>query len=247
MRLKVVNKKSLVVGALLIAISASYIVVDRYYNYKQAETIKEVASSWVASITPTKIENKEPLIDDVIEVVTENQEIEEVDSYVNCISIPDLNILARINEGVDSDALHTGVGHFEESVLAGEVGNFCIAGHASDTYNCVFNRLKEINIFDTIDIYDSQGRKYEYTVISTTVVQPDYVRVLDTKVSSDKKEMTVITCTDKGQRRLVVKAEILSESKLAELKQNQRNSLLDVAEQYNNLVSVSNLYDYLAN
>lgn len=247
MKFKVSNKKSLIIGAILIVISSSYIIIDRYYNFKESNVGKEVLKKWELSITPDKVKEDKKSETSFVEMITENQELEEVTSMVNCISIPELKILAKVNEGITSDALHTGVGHFDNTANIGEAGNFCIAGHASDTYNCVFNKLNEINKYDTIDVYDKSGRKYEYTVINTFVVQSDYTDVLDYDSSSDERFMTIVTCTDRGQRRFIVVAKILSEDEIVALRESERNEILDTASQYNNIINVPEMYDYFTN
>ena len=250
MKFKVINKKYLVLGLILFGVSATYIGADRYYNQKELELLAEEASDWSITLLPSESDKSslpktdELVSQEVIESVSGDQEVEAVTSYVNCISIPELDILAKINEGVDSDALHRGVGHFEDTVLPGEIGNFAIAGHSSDTYNCILNKIKEISLYDEIDVYDSWGTKYTYTVISTTVVQPDYLRVLDTVAGSDDRLMTIVTCVDNGQRRFIVKAQILTDEEVEVLKTNQRNKMLDTARQYNNTIPVSHLYEY---
>lgn len=81
-----------------------------------------------------------------------------------------------IYEGTTRDILKRGVGHYEQSVMPGQVGNFSLAGHRV-TYGKPFNRIAELVpgdkvIIETVDTY------YVYTIVSSEIVLPTDVRVV---------------------------------------------------------------------
>ena len=83
-------------------------------------------------------------------------------------------------------------------------GNICIAGH---NYNnsMFFSNLFLLNITDEIYIYDNYGQKYIYKIFkSYEVNESDLSPIFDYNQSS--KELTLITCDNLNNNRLVVKA-----------------------------------------
>ena len=89
--------------------------------------------------------------------------------------------------------------------MPGENGNFCIAGHSSTVYNNVFNNLKNINLNDEIKITTSEG-EFTYLVSEIFETEPTNVGVLNQ--NNDLKEMTIVTCTNGGKDRLIVKGNL---------------------------------------
>lgn len=85
-----------------------------------------------------------------------------------------------------------------------EVGNYVIVGHNYKNKK-MFGKLSSINIGDQIELTDLTGRTLKYAVYDKYKVSPE-----DTSCTSQKtngnKEITLITCTNYGTQRLVVKA-----------------------------------------
>lgn len=85
-----------------------------------------------------------------------------------------------------------------------EVGNYVIVGHNYRNKK-MFGKLSEMKIGDEIELQDLTGRTIKYIVYDRNIVSPD-----DTSCTSQKtngnKEITLITCTNYGTQRLVIKA-----------------------------------------
>ena len=93
-----------------------------------------------------------------------------------------------IVEGTDNKYLKYYACHFEGTAMPGEEGNFSVAGHSSYLYNQVFNELHKVKINDEIEIETTKGIfKYKIT----------------------EKEITLVTCTNGGKKRLIIKGEIM--------------------------------------
>lgn len=151
----------------------------------------------------------------------------EIKEGVSQISIPKLNILAPIVEGTDSYSLSVSAGHFKDTAKMGERGNYCIAGHSSSIYNCIFNDIHNINILEPMYFTNSVGKTFTYYVTEKFVVEPTEIEVL--KQNTSDKICTIVTCTDNGERRYIIRGKMLSKKKLEEL----RNSLgLNLDEKY---------------
>lgn len=83
-------------------------------------------------------------------------------------------------------------------------GNLCIAGHNYNDNN-FFGRLFELNIGDSIEICDSSGIFYTYYIYDKYEIDNS-----DTSCTSQetngKSYLTLITCTNFNNKRLVIKA-----------------------------------------
>jgi len=126
------------------------------------------------------------------------------------INIESIDLNTVVVESIEKQYLNHYVCHFENSAMPGENGNFSLAGHSSYRYNEVFNELHKIKLDDEI-IIKTLNNKFTYIVKDIFEVNPEDTFVLDQ--DNDIKELTIVTCTNKGKDRLIVKAEILEEVK----------------------------------
>ena len=85
-----------------------------------------------------------------------------------------------------------------------EVGNYVIVGHNYRNKK-MFGKLSQIKNGDICELTDLAGRTIKYSVYDTYVVNPDDVACTSQKTDG-KKEITLITCTNSGQQRFIVKA-----------------------------------------
>lgn len=121
------------------------------------------------------------------------------------INIPSINLNTVIIESIEKKYLNHYVCHFENSAMPGEYGNFSLAGHSSYRYNEVFNELHKISLGDEI-IIKTLNNQFTYTVKDIFEVNPEDTFVLEQ--DNEIKELTIVTCTNKGKDRLIVKAQI---------------------------------------
>lgn len=162
-------------------------------------------------------ENTEPT--DLIASVTKDQDVTTKKGTV-VFEIPDLDIKVPVLEGVEDDVLAQAAGHFPDTGKVGK-GNYCIAGHSSNVYACIFNNLKDVEIGMKMKLTSKKGKSYTYYVTENFVVDPDEVWVLDEFFDN---RVTIVTCTDGGLRRQVVVGLKMSED---EYKKYVRNSQTD--------------------
>lgn len=85
-----------------------------------------------------------------------------------------------------------------------QVGNMCIVGH-NYLDSRFFGRLHTLNNGDVIEITDSYGGTLKYYVYDKFVADP-YDTRCTSQLTNGEKEITLITCYNKGTQRLVVKA-----------------------------------------
>ncbi|MEO3793134.1 class E sortase [Nonomuraea sp. B10E15] len=81
-----------------------------------------------------------------------------------------------IVEGVGATHLKRGPGHYPDSAMPGQVGNFVLSGHRT-TYAAPFNEIDELERDDEI-VVESREARYTYRVTSQDIVRPDEVDVL---------------------------------------------------------------------
>jgi sortase A len=125
-------------------------------------------------------------------------------SLIGKIDIPRLNISTIIKEGVDDRILDLAAGHIPDTALPGQTGNVGVAAHR-DT---LFRNLKDVRRDDKITLSTLDG-EYIYRVISTQIVLPTDVSVLDP--SPNEKTLTLVTCypfyfVGNAPKRFIVRA-----------------------------------------
>ena len=85
-----------------------------------------------------------------------------------------------------------------------KVGNYCIVGH-NYLSGKLFGKLSSAAIGDEISLTDLNGDKVTYEVYNRYVVEPTDVSCTS-QLTNGQREVTLITCTNYGKQRLVVKA-----------------------------------------
>ncbi|MGH9215151.1 MAG: class E sortase [Acidimicrobiales bacterium] len=122
---------------------------------------------------------------------------------VGRMTIPEIGLDEVIVEGVSTDDLKKGPGHFPGAPLPGQAGNASLAGHRT-TYGAPFYRIDELEPGDEIRVTTLQG-EFRYRVTETLIVSPDRVDVLDDKGDN---RLTLTSCHPRysARQRIVVVA-----------------------------------------
>lgn len=126
------------------------------------------------------------------------------DGLIGRMQVERLGVSVVVIEGTSSKNLRRAVGHIAGTALPGQPGNVGIAGHR-DTF---FRPLRNIQPDDIITLATLRG-EYRYRVVSTRVVSPDDVAVLD---SDSNQILTLVTCypfyyVGSAPDRFIVRAE----------------------------------------
>lgn len=124
---------------------------------------------------------------------------------VGLIEIPKIGLDKAIVEGVGTEELKQGPGHYPKTPMPGQPGNAAIAGHRT-TYGAPFNRLDELVAGDIILVTTAQG-EFRYEVESAKVVDPKQSEVLDNTPDS---RLTLTTCHPEfsAAQRLILTAKL---------------------------------------
>ena len=120
------------------------------------------------------------------------------------VKIERLNVDVVVVEGTTPSALRAGAGHYSDTALPCEIGNFGVAGHRT-TFGKPFANVDQLKTGDTIRVETPIGG-CEYRVSRDPwVVDPSEMSVLDPTAN---KALTFTTCHPKGSaaKRLIVRA-----------------------------------------
>lgn len=226
-------------GVLLFVIGIGSLVgmlVWRTWEKKHTEElISQKVKSFVLynEIDPAERVQSELLeyTEDVIAAVDEDQKVTTADNTV-LLTIPDLDIEAPVLEGVDTGTLSIAAGHFPDTGTIGK-GNYCVAGHSSVAYDCIFNNLKDVKLGMKMNLIDTNGVCYTYFVTENKVVNPKDTWVLD---GYKDNRLTIVTCTDGGLRRQIVIGLLMSEDEYLEycrtIEVSKRMDIVEQAKRY---------------
>ena len=126
------------------------------------------------------------------------------DGLVGRVDIPRLGVSVVVVEGTSSSVLRRAAGHIAGTFLPGQLGNVGISAHR-DTF---FRPLRNIQRDDVVTVTTLRG-EYRYRVVSTKVVNPEDVEVLN---SDGSEVLTLVTCypfyfVGPAPSRFIVRAE----------------------------------------
>lgn len=191
---KYLGKMLIALGCIIIIVAISLKIITDYKQKKIVDNYRDYISN-MQNEDKSFNENKK-----AFETYTSQ---EQSSNIIGILSIPKLDLNVGIGEGVDNETLKYSVGHFSDTAMPGQKGNFCVIGHRSYTYGEFFNRLDGIEENDEI-IVEYNGKEFKYKVTEIKVVKPEEVSVLN---QSEEEEITLITCTPirVGSHRLIIK------------------------------------------
>lgn len=125
--------------------------------------------------------------------------------------IPKLDKNWVVVEGVTQADIRYAPGHYPDSALPGQVGNFSVAGHRN---RATFWRLDELRDGDAI-VVESKTDWYIYKVAQTRIVKPTQVEVVapvpgKPSEKATRRMLTLTTCNPKfdNYQRLIIHAEL---------------------------------------
>ena len=127
-----------------------------------------------------------------------------VDALIGRIEVRRLGLSAMVVEGTTTSALRHAAGHISGTGMPGVPGNVGIAAHR-DTF---FRPLRNVREDDIVTLTTGRA-EYRYRVVSTKVVEPDDVSVLNPAAD---ESLTLVTCypfffVGSAPERFIVRAE----------------------------------------
>lgn len=186
------------VGLFLIIISLLYFLNFIYQKRKDIKKTEEI----INSLFPINTD------DDIIININEKKQenIYATNNYLGYIELPDYSIKRLITSGVTKSNLDNGfvVTLNSSANLDDEYGNIILAGHSTSN---VFQKLHDTKIGDQITIGTYQNI-YNYIITERHVVKSDDLSFF--KKVNDKKILTLVTCENDNDYRLIIVAKICS-------------------------------------
>ena len=200
---------------LVFVFSGWYMYSKVEQNAKEAVS-QEIKDQIVINDLPdaTTAENK-PLVvsfDDDTEVIEETVQpvtnASYTDSngntytYESILTIPKIGIEYPVLSDTNDELLKISLNKFWGG-SPNSVGNYCIVGHNYKSGK-MFGKLSQIYNGDKVYLKDLSGKTIEYQVYDRYIVYPEDV-ACTSQITNGLREMTLITCTNQGKQRLIIK------------------------------------------
>jgi sortase A len=126
------------------------------------------------------------------------------------LQIPAVKLVVPVFEGTSEQNLNRGAGLIEGTARLGEPGNVGIAAHRDG----FFRALKDVQVGDAL-LLKRLGATDSYRIVSTTIVEPSDVSVLE---PTSTHSLTLVTCypfyfVGSAPHRFIVRAERVIQKK----------------------------------
>lgn len=183
----------LIILALILLVVISIIAFKRINNQiKEKELINTVADIKVK-------------LEEIKESENDEKTITKYKGYdiVGIIEIPKINIEYPIINQTSDETMVLSITKFWGNNV-NDIGNFTMAGH-NYFDGTMFSNTNKLNIEDTIKMTDLDGKTIEYKVFDKYIIDPNDVKCVQS-VKENTREITLITCINGRNNRLVVKA-----------------------------------------
>ncbi len=210
----------LIVGIVIIigAIGVTGFIISRNGNEKQestktAENLQEEVTN-KNSDNEVNVDTNTGLIEVEENVLIDSNTINSTNSnnttsmklykgfpMVGTIEIPAINLEYPVLESASKSAIDVSVAIYDGPGL-NEVGNTTIVGH-NYRDGRFFSNNKKLVEGDKVYITDLRGNKVEYVIYRTYTTTPEDSTYLD-RDTEGKREISLITCTDDTQSRLII-------------------------------------------
>lgn len=216
-RKKFIYKIELFLSVFLICLLFSYYIYAEYDRSKSEQVSQQILAQ-LKYQTDTTVKKTE---DDVIVVFLSNEEEKQHENNNNnnnspiyqakdgteytteaILKIPTINIEYPVLSKTSPELLFVSLNKYW-GPQPNEVGNYCIVGHYYESGK-MFGYLHKLKNGDTAELTDLSGRTITYQVYDKYIVEPTDTRCTS-QLTNGKKELTLITCTNHGKQRLVVK------------------------------------------
>lgn len=229
-RKKRIYKIELFLSVFLICLLFSYYIYAEYDRNKSEEVSKEILAEIKEQVDTTVKKDENDKIVVILEVPgtqednedkTENQNNNQTKTnntkidtktYTSkdgvkytteaIIKIPKINIEYPVLSATSDALLFVSLNKYW-GPQPNEVGNYCIVGHYYENGKMI-GKLHKLKNGDKAELTDLSGNTLKYQVYNKYVVEPTDTRCTS-QLTDGRKELTLITCTNGGKQRLVVK------------------------------------------
>lgn len=230
-RKKRIYKIELFLSVFLICLLFSYYIYAEYDRNKSEEVSKEILAEVKDQVDTTVKNDENDKIVVILEVPgTQAESVTQTENKNNnnqtqtnntkidtktytskdgvkytteaILKIPKINIEYPVLSATSPDLLFVSINKYW-GPEPNEVGNYCIVGHYYENGK-MFGKLHKLKNGDKAELTDLSGNTITYQVYNKYVVEPTDTRCTS-QLTDGRKELTLITCTNGGKQRLVVK------------------------------------------
>ena len=220
-RKKRIYKVRFFLSIFAICLLFSYYIYAEYDKNKSEEVSKQILTH-ISSKTNTEDTTVRTVVNDVLIVSLDATVANEIES-VPIVETEDEYVDTTNNEEYKSEAIlkisslgleYPVLSQTSEELLKislnkywgpgpNEIGNYCIVGHNYKNGK-MFGNLSKMEIGDTATLQAIGGKDVIYEVYDKYVVEPEDVSCTS-QLTGGRRELTLITCTNYGTQRLVLK------------------------------------------
>lgn len=220
-RKKRIYKVRFFLSIFAICLLFSYYIYAEYDKNKSEEVSKQILTH-ISSKTNTEDTTVRTVVNDVLIVSLDATVANEIEN-VPIVETEDEYVDTTNNEEYKSEAIlkisslgleYPVLSQTSEELLKislnkywgpgpNEIGNYCIVGHNYKNGK-MFGNLSKMEIGDTATLQAIGGKDVIYEVYDKYVVEPEDVSCTS-QLTGGRRELTLITCTNYGTQRLVLK------------------------------------------
>lgn len=198
--------KRKIIGLCIFVVGIGIIIGTIYDVYRVNKSQKEIQSTIIQYIKDNE-QKKSEIEDNVKEINEDNETVNIKNGVIGLISIPKIEVEnVAIEEGMSKEVLGRSVGHFEDTAMPWQTGNFALGSHRNFPLNGYFLNIHELEKGDKITITTIK-KKYIYEVCDNFKVNPSQTEILNPTSDSS---ITLVTCTPGGKERTVIKGKLIS-------------------------------------
>lgn len=199
--------------------SVSEDILSSMTQIQDETTVSSYENALVVKITQDAAEELEEIENELTEKTektekTENMQVATATSTytapdgkkyetVGIIRIPKLNLIYPILSKTTYPLMKIAPCKFH-GASPNEVGNLCIIAHNYRRKGVFFSDVDKLVVGDIVEIQDLSQRTLQYEVYDIHTVLPDNVSDT-TQKTNGRKEVTLITCTDDGKQRRILR------------------------------------------
>lgn len=207
----------------LVCLLFSYYIYAEYDRSKSEEVSQQILEGITKEQEETPVDTTIKKTDNIIVVALEDNVEEPVTPQVTnqqpsttqyttngvdytveaIIRIPRLEINYPVISDTSEELLKISINKYW-GPAPNQVGNYCVVGHNYKNKK-MFGRLSEAVSGDIVELEDINGNVVKYSVYDRYIVMPTNTDCTS-QLTGGNRELTLITCTNYGSQRLVVKA-----------------------------------------
>ncbi|WP_155593585.1 class A sortase [Lysinibacillus cavernae] len=133
---------------------------------------------------------------------------------IGSIAVPSVHMQLPVLKGVGNSVLAIGAGTMKPNQQLGQ-GNYALAGHYFEDKNILFSPLYQAQVGDIIYVTNMTD-VYEYKLSMKKIIAATDVYIIDD--IPDQTTLTLITCAEKGSKRLAIQADFVQSYSLENAK-----------------------------